>query len=964
MLDEESIRVGILFSLTGCTAITEIGQYRSALLAIEQINKNGGVRGLPLLPYIEDIASDPLLAKKKATDLIVKKKIHVLIGPYTSACRKAVIPILKQYNILMFYPTLYEGNEQNNWIYYTGALPNQQLQFFTPWILTNLGNSFFLVGSDYIFPRVTNKHMHELLSINGGRAIGESYTPIGSQNFDYMLDEIAKQKPDVIFSTLVGDSAVSFYQQYYHAGFEQPICSPITAETEINAMDHQFSNNLYSSFPYFKTIHTKENLSFIKAYEEKFGSNVISSVMQNTYNSIYLLKDGLQHTDTLATDSIRRALNHSSYESPQGYIKFDDNNHHLWQHSRIGQVNKQGNFNIVWESPSTIAPTPFMSHIQENLSTQHLLFDMDEKEKRKTISKEQLSYRRQRWQPFMPFLNELSKTFTYQFLILDSDGIAIERINNKRSYWGNNGIELGSKWTTDMKGKNGFGMSLIFKKPYIIQGDQHDDEKFKEFVTVGLPIIDEGNFIGVLGIIASVDSFCEISAQMDSFKLFINTFLKYRESQKNILLFKSVLKRETNDSAEGFIMVRDSQIIFKNVFADYLVRKEPSLIYPLLDNIENSESTMGQYMRRRVDDEVFGIDFQHFMDSDIIHIKPLNTKEKNISEEGRITFQDIIGMHPKFLKTITIAQTASQANANVLIIGESGTGKELFANAIHNESNRRDKPFVAVNCGAISKELIYSEFFGYEEGSFTGAKKGGKQGLFETASGGTVFLDEIGEMPLDLQATLLRVLQEKRVTRIGSYQSIPIDVRIIAATNKNIVDEIAYKGNFRKDLYYRLSVFQLELIPLRERETDIPELAETFLERLNKKNHSEKKFSSNAIELLQSYRWPGNVRELANVVERCYYLSHFESSIEPEIIETYCDLSPGEFEQQKLYELADDEERVVIDPAGSEKEEILNYLKESSSNISLVAKKMKISRTTLYKKMRAYHIEIKRTSYK
>lgn len=959
-MQEKGIRLGILFSLTGCTAITEVGQYRSALLAIEQINRKGGVDGLPLIPIAKDIASDPLLAKQKATELIVKNKIHVIIGPYTSACRKAVIPVLKRYNILMFYPTLYEGNEQNDWIYYTGALPNQQLQFFIPWILSNLGHSFFLVGSDYIFPRVTNKHMHELLTINGGIAVDESYASLGTQNFDYMLDEISKKKPDVVFSTLVGDSAVSFYQQYYRAGFEQPICSPITAETEINAMNNQYCKNLFSSFPYFKTVESKENQTFIQAYEQKFGSKVISSVMQNTYNSIYLLMDGIHRAGSLDTDSIRRALNHSSYDAPQGSIKFDDNNHHLWQKSRIGQVTERGDFKIVWESQSAIAPTPFISHASSLSPSQYVYFKKEDADKRKkTISIEQLSSRRHRWQRYMAFFKQLPQFFDYQFLILDPDCIVVERIDKRNPCWSNKGIELGSKWTVDVKGKNGFGMALQFKKPYIVQGDQHDDEKFKESITVGLPILKNDEFIGFLGIIASIDSFSEVSSHINTFEMFIHSFIKYMESQNNIILFNNALKRETDHIAEGFIMVRDSNILFKNVFADYLINKKPSLIYPLLDNIDQLlDSTMEQHMRRKVDNEIFDIDFQRHLDSNIIHIRPLASKDTSNQDPQNTNFQDIIGMNRNFIKTINIAQTAAQADANVLIIGESGTGKELFANAIHNESKRHGKPFVAVNCGAISRDLIYSEFFGYEEGAFTGARKGGKQGLFETASGGTVFLDEIGEMPLDLQATLLRVLQEKTVTRIGSYKPIPIDVRIIAATNKNIIDEIAYKGNFRKDLYYRLSVFQLELIPLRERTSDIPELAETFLVKLNEKHHTDKKFSGKALKLLQSYHWPGNVRELENVVERCYYLSHFDSVIEPETIKSYYDFTPSLNQDSSI----EDEEKVVVNHAGYEREVILNCLKKTGSNVSLTAKKLNISRTTLYKKMRVYHIEIKRHS--
>lgn len=955
-MHHESIRVGILFSLTGCTAITEVGQYRSALLAIEQINKMGGIHNLPIEPFVEDIASDPLLAKKKARKLIEKDKVQIMVGPYTSACRKAVIPVLKQYNVLLFYPTLYEGNEQNNWIYYTGALPNQQLQFFIPWIISNLGMSFYLVGSDYIFPRITNQHMHELLSINGGQVVEESYAPLGTQNFEHILKEIDYLKPDIVFSTVVGDSAVSFYQQFYQAGFEQPICSPITAETEINAMNHHFGRNIYSSFPYFRTLNSKSNLAFIHAYEQRYGTKVISSVMQNTYNSIYLLRDALLKTNRLDTDSIRRALNHASFDAPQGYIRFDENNHHLWQGSRIGHITEQGDFEVVWESDAPIAPTPFISHAHAHLTVSRSFFN--EKTENRVISREQLSVRRKRWKDYMPFLNQLSHYYSYQFFILDTDGILIEKIKDERQSWSNKGIEIGSNWLVDVRGKNGFGMAFLCKRPYIMQGEQHDYGQLKESVTAGIPIIRDKSCFGVLGILANLDEFSEISYQMDSFNMFVQSFLKFIEMTKKMSLFKNILERETNQNADGFFLIQNRQVIFSNVFAKQLKNKKPSLIQPLLDNLEHLDSTMERHLRRKVEDEVFDIELQHFMDADLIHIKPFHVqKPLNSGDAKKITFQDIIGMNSQFLNTIHIAKTAAQTDANVLIIGESGTGKELFANAIHNESQRGDKPFVAVNCGAISKELIYSELFGYVEGAFTGAKKGGKPGLFETATGGTVFLDEIGEMPLDLQATLLRVIQENKVTRIGSYQPIPIDVRIIAATNKNIMDEIAYKGNFRKDLYYRLSVFQLELVPLRGRRDDIPELAQVFLEQLNHKNHTQKTFSKESLELLKGYQWPGNVRELGNIVERAYYLSHFDSIIDVDHIDSYI-FSPS------LKEGTERDRKIVIDHTESEKSVILNYLNETGSNVSLTAKKLNISRTTLYKKLHLYNIEIKRSSYK
>jgi len=222
-----------------------------------------------------------------------------------------------------------------------------------------------------------------------------------------------------------------------------------------------------------------------------------------------------------------------------------------------------------------------------------------------------------------------------------------------------------------------------------------------------------------------------------------------------------------------------------------------------------------------------------------------------------------------FKKTKSIAAY----DCTVLITGESGTGKELFAHSIHNASNRNNGPFVAINCAALPKDLVESELFGYEKGSFTGASKEGCPGKFELANTGTIFLDEIGELPLEIQSKLLRVLDNHTITRIGGKYERNLDVRVIAATNRNLYNEIQ-ANNFRGDLYYRINVFNIKLIPLRERPEDIELCAEFFLQKLNDKNFGIKKFfDKEFINTIKKHNWPGNVRELENVIQRAYYLS-------------------------------------------------------------------------------------------
>ena len=300
-------------------------------------------------------------------------------------------------------------------------------------------------------------------------------------------------------------------------------------------------------------------------------------------------------------------------------------------------------------------------------------------------------------------------------------------------------------------------------------------------------------------------------------------------------------------------------------------------------------------------------------------------------------FSDIDTSNRKMKTLITYARAVAAGDATILIEGESGTGKELFAQAIHNASRRARGPFVAINCGAVPGELIGSEFFGYAEGAFTGASKGGKPGKFEMASGGTLFLDEIGEMPLSQQVTLLRVLETRTVSRIGDIRQIPVDVRIICATNKSLYKEVKEK-RFRRDLYYRLNVIHLQIPPLRERKEDLDLLIKRFLEKHGASYFNlENLFTEERKKAFYEYDWPGNVRELQNVIERLLYMpcGRSDAGILPE---------PLSIEAEK-------------ETAEQAEEEMLHRLMgEYEGNISMVARKMQISRNTLYKKLRKYDI--------
>lgn len=321
------------------------------------------------------------------------------------------------------------------------------------------------------------------------------------------------------------------------------------------------------------------------------------------------------------------------------------------------------------------------------------------------------------------------------------------------------------------------------------------------------------------------------------------------------------------------------------------------------------------------------------------------------SNAAHYKFSSILGNNELFLKSIEMAKRAALNEATVLVLGESGTGKELVAQAIHLASRRSAGPFIAINCGALPKDLVGSELFGYADGAFTGASKGGNPGKFELAIGGTIFLDEIGEMPLEQQVNLLRILQEKEVVRIGGQKTIPIDVRVISASNKNLIEQVR-KGNFRQDLYYRLNVISINMPPLRERRDDISLLVACFLEKARiELNKPDLQINSDALQLLEAYSWPGNVRELRNVIERTVQMNwsdHISSESLPselfEKVESKLNSSFIEDENQPTVDLS------IMDRV--ERDLLLKTVKQCNDNMTMAAAQLKMARSTLYRKLK------------
>ncbi len=364
--------------------------------------------------------------------------------------------------------------------------------------------------------------------------------------------------------------------------------------------------------------------------------------------------------------------------------------------------------------------------------------------------------------------------------------------------------------------------------------------------------------------------------------------------------------------------------------------------------VETLKSGAYDYLTKPLDFEVLKISLARALEH-------AGLKEENATLKSKLNsdyeMENLIGKSQPMKELIDMMSMVAPSEATVLITGESGTGKELIAKSIHHNSQRKNQPFVVVNCAAITETLLESELFGHEKGAFTGADKR-REGRFKQADRGTIFLDEIGETSPAMQAKLLRVIQEREIQRVGGDETLSLDVRILAATNRNLEEEVK-AGKFREDLFYRLNVVTLRIPPLRERQNDIPLLAQHFLEKYAKKNHKRVKgFSPLAMNMLIKYAWPGNVRELENVIERAVILLPDEHITEKDLPVTIT----SSYDEKK------EETALPLQVAANrplneiEKEAILATLKDSGGNKSETARRLGINRKTLHKKLKDYGI--------
>ncbi|MDQ8031603.1 urea ABC transporter substrate-binding protein [Bordetella genomosp. 1] len=364
-ITDTEVTVGQLHSATGTMAISETGSIQSERLAIEQINAMGGILGRKIKIVQEDGASDWPTFAEKARKLLVSDKVATVFGCWTSASRKAVLPVFEKENGLLYYPTFYEGLEQSKNVFYTGQEATQQILSSLDWLAKEKkAKSFYLIGSDYIWPRTSNKiarkHIENVLK---GEVVGEEYYPLGHTQFGSLINKIKLRKPDVVFAVVVGGSNVSFYKQLKAAGVtadKQKLLTISVTEDELLGIGGENAEGFWSCMKYFQSLDNPNNKKFVEAFKAKYGANaVIGDVTQAAYLGPWLWKMAVEKAGSFDVDKVVAASADLEFkEAPEGYVKIDPN-HHLWSRTRIGQIKKDGQFDVIFETPDLIRPDPF-----------------------------------------------------------------------------------------------------------------------------------------------------------------------------------------------------------------------------------------------------------------------------------------------------------------------------------------------------------------------------------------------------------------------------------------------------------------------------------------------------------------------------------------------------------------------------------------------------------------------------
>ncbi|EJL32667.1 sigma-54-dependent Fis family transcriptional regulator [Brevibacillus sp. BC25] len=531
----------------------------------------------------------------------------------------------------------------------------------------------------------------------------------------------------------------------------------------------------------------------------------------------------------------------------------------------------------------------------------------------------------------------------------------------------------GGVWSEELCGTTAFGTTLVAGQPVVIHDAQHFCESWQNISCAGVPIFHPitKQVIGVLDLTSFAEDFpahalvltqtvaksmeMEIFNQLQIHRLYLeNTFLEKELSMTNDLLVAIDLEGQivrSNDPTTSDQQEWCNRLDWQRFFQSCQEQSDLSVLSTIVAAERplpfSPDPATGRlqlvYYKNRMIGALVQMRRQPARSAKIVEFADNPSQNRGLPIKG--TAKEMVGESPQWLGLLQKLDKVAGRDMSVLLIGESGTGKEVLSQYIHDHSLRRHKPFVAVNCAAFAHDLVASELFGYAPGTFTGGLKEGKVGLFEVADGGTLFLDEIAELPLPIQAMLLRVLQEKQVTRIGEYKARPLDIRIVAASNKDL-KRMADAGQFRLDLYYRLNSIELKVPPLRERKEDIDPMAEHFL-GAHRHGSFAYRLMPDTMDALRLYDWPGNVRELKNAIEHAVVFAE-DDRIFPWHIPDMIQESTG---------IIEDSSRLLQPtPLDDERMQIVEALNDSRYNYTKAAKLLGISRGTLYNKMKKYEI--------
>lgn len=545
----------------------------------------------------------------------------------------------------------------------------------------------------------------------------------------------------------------------------------------------------------------------------------------------------------------------------------------------------------------------------------------------------------------IPQLQNMRKTIDelqMMALLIDPDGYVLSLSGNQQTLKRAKHINFieGVKWTEAAVGTNAIGTALQIEEAIMISGTEHYSVASHSWSCAAAPIHnDDGKLIGVLDFSCAIEfSHPYMLGMVTSIAHAVERECSIRVHQNELHLIHRFL--DVIDSEEQVVICNHRDVI---VSASKKVRERVSNWSRM-----KLEDLMQYGLKSKLEVPVYDNDR---MIGKCIYVK--ENKQRNLFSTSKfineITFPGVIGTSNAFQHTLEEIKLVSPTDASVYVCGETGVGKEYVARAIHENSSRKNGPFIAVNCGSLPKELMESELFGYAEGAFTGARRQGYKGKFEQADGGTIFLDEIGEVPPEMQVALLRVLQERTVTPIGSLKEVPVNIRIITATHKDLL-RLVEEGEFRQDLYYRLHVYPLYVPSLLERKEDISYFIQDFCERKN----WNVVFPTSICNKLSQHKWPGNIRELLNVLERIYILSQGREICEKQISFLLQTMMGNQ--QQLALQAENKTEHTFNFREKIQRDSMIEALEKTNGNVSLAAKLLDVPRSTFYKRMQKYKL--------